>query len=279
MSKVKFLMLALVVTPMLALMHAALTKRPTTGAGPLPAPGSLLLECTFENAGDLGKWEKEICRPDAITITQQVAREGKAAARFEFTKTDVLRYNGFVRAEIRQHSEQENERWYGFSNYLPVDFIADGLAEIIAQWHEVPDWDLGETWRSPPVSLSIKNDRYYVQVLWAAARVNTNRSKDGEKIIDLGPVDRERWNDWVFHIRFSWKADGLIEIWKNKQRILTLQGPNSFNDEHYPYFKIGIYKWGWNGWASYSPAEKRVLYYDEVRIGNRDCTLDDVSPH
>ena len=96
--------------------------------------------------------------------------------------------------------------------------------------------------------------------------------------MDLGPVDKNKWNDWVFHIRFSYKSDGILEIWKNKVKVFSMSGPNSFNDQHYPYFKIGIYKWGWNGWASYSPEDKRVLYVDEVRIGNRNSNLNEVSP-
>jgi hypothetical protein len=238
----------------------------------------ILLESSFEDSSDFKKWTKETCRPGALLISTEVARKGKSSARFEFTKADVKDYSGYVRAELRLGSETDNERWYGFSNYLPKDFVTDPLAEKIAQWHEIPDWDLGESWRSPPISLGIENERFYVQILWAAAPVNTNKSKDGEKKVDLGPIDKNKWNDWVFHIRFSWRSDGIIEIWKNKQKIFSYNGPNSFNDKHLPYFKIGIYKWGWNGWAQYSPEEKRVLFYDEVRIGNRYANLNLVSP-
>src|ERR1700754_2891267 len=239
----------------------------------------MLLESTFEDAHDFDKWSKETCRPGALEISTEVARKGRSSARFEFTKADVTDFNGYVRSELRLGSETENERWYGFSNYLPSDFVADPLPEKIAQWHEVPDWELGESWRSPPISLGIENDRFYLQILWAAAAVNTNATRDGEKKVDLGPVDKDKWNDWVFHIKFSYQSDGIVEIWKNKQKIFDYSGPNSFNDKHLPYFKIGIYKWGWKGWASYSPEEKRVLFYDEVRIGNRLANMQLVSPH
>jgi hypothetical protein len=152
------------------------------------------------------------------------------------------------------------------------------LAEIIAQWHEVPDWDLGEKWRSPPISLGIENNRFYVKILWAAAAVNTNKTIDGEKKAILGNVEKEKWNDWVFHIRFSYREDGILEIWKNKEKVFEYYGPNSYNDENFPYFKIGIYKWGWNGWSGYSPEDERVLFYDEVKIGDRYANVATVSP-
>lgn len=240
---------------------------------------NILFESTFENDTDFKKWHKEICRASALVISREVTpRKGNGVARFEFAKTDVELYNKYVRAEIRQPSQVEAERWYGFSNYLPADFVTDPLAEKIAQWHEVPDFDKGENWRSPPISFGIENGRYYVQILWAAAAVNTNRTVDGNRKVDLGPVDKGKWNDWVFHIKFSYKTDGILEIYKNKTKVFSLYGPNSFNDRTYPYFKIGIYKWGWNGWASYSPESKRVLYYDEVRIGNAKSNLTEVSP-
>ena len=253
-----------------------------TGTPVIPPPtitsNNLLLTSTFEDASGFNIWSKEICRPSALVISSDVARKGKTSARFEFTKSDVTNFNGYVRSEIHQNSQVEAEQWFGFSNYLPADFVTDPLAEKIAQWHEVPDWALGENWRSPPISLGIENGRYYLQILWAAAAVNTNDTKDGEKKFDLGPVDKSKWNDWVFHIKFSYKTDGILEIFKNKTKVLSYYGPNSFNDKYYPYFKIGIYKWGWNGWASYSPENKRVLYYDEVRIGNKNASLTEVSP-
>lgn len=241
---------------------------------------NLTLYSAFESTTDFAKWSEEICRPSALTISSAVpARKGNSSARFEFAKSDVTTYNGYIRAEIHQDSPPEAENWYGFSMYLPTDFVSDPMAEKFAQWHEIPDWDLGETWRSPPISLGIQNDRYNLQVLWAAAPVNTNNTKDGEKDIDLGPVtDKGKWADWVVHIKFSYKSDGILEIWKNKVKIYSLYGPNSFNDENFPYFKLGIYKWGWNGWASYSPESKRVLYMDEVRIGNSKSSLNEVSP-
>lgn len=238
------------------------------------------LYTAFEDASAFNGWSLETCRPTALTISHEVTpRKGNGMARFEFAKSDVTNYNGYVRAEIHRESPTDAEHWYAFSNYLPTDFVSDPMAENIAQWHEVPDWDKGENWRSPPIALGIVNDRYYVKIMWAAAPVNTNNTKDGEKDVDLGPVDKGKWNDFVFHIKFSYTSSGILEIYKNKVKIFSLYGPNSYNDEVYPYFKLGIYKWGWNGWASYSPESKRVLYMDEVRIGNANATLNDVSPN
>jgi hypothetical protein len=249
----------------------------TAGSSSSGGGNNLILTTAFENELEFKQWNKEACRSGSITLSGDVARKGQTAVRFELTKNDVLDYNGFTRAEIRRPCETDAERWYGFSNFLPSDYTSDPLAEMIAQWHDVPDFDLLESWRSPPISLKVIKDHYYIHFLWATAAVNTVLTKTGELMTDLGPVDKNQWNDWVFHIKFSYRSDGIIEIWKNKNKIYTYYGPNSYNDKMYPYFKVGVYKWGWNGWASYSPESKRVLYYDEVKIGNANSSMEEVS--
>jgi hypothetical protein len=241
---------------------------------------TILFESLFESENTLTHWSKEVCRKDAITISNKVSRKGKSAVRFEFSKTDPLQYNGYLRAELKQafKSDETGENWYAFSHYLPKDHLADPVPEVLAQWHEIPDWDLGEDWRSPPISLEIKNDHYYVKVLWASNPVNSNRTKDGELFYDLGPVDKSKWTDWVFHIKFRYDSTGILEVWKNKTKILLREGPNSYNDKRFPYFKIGIYKWGWASGGERSPENTRVIYFDEVRVGNRNANLSKVSP-
>lgn len=239
----------------------------------------LILYSHFNDDESLGDpWVEETCRADAIVISSAFSRAGGNSAKFNFKKTDPINYNGYVRAELHLGAMEEKHMWFGWSTYLPTDFVTDPMAEIIAQWHEIPDFHLGENWRSPPIGFGIENGRHYLKVMWAAAAVNTNNSKDGERRVDLGLVTKGAWVDWAFHINLSYGPYGIIEIFKNKTKIYTLHGPNSFNDVHNPYFKIGIYKWAWNGWAEYSPESERTLYHDEVRIGNSSSNLDEVSP-
>ncbi|WP_082886270.1 polysaccharide lyase [Flavisolibacter tropicus] len=241
---------------------------------------SILLESKFENENAFSQWSLEVCRKDAITVSKVVSRKGKYSLRFEFSKSDPLQYNGYVRAELKQDfkTDETGENWYGFSHYLPKDFVADPVPEVIAQWHEIPDKQLGEDWRSPPISLEIKNDHYFIKVLWASNPVNTNRTKDGELFYDLGPVDKSKWTDWVFHIKFRYDSTGILEVWKNKEKVLFREGPNSYNDQRFPYFKVGIYKWGWAGGGKRSPESTRILYFDEIRVGDRNANLQTVSP-
>ena len=55
-------------------------------------------------------------------------------------------------------------------------------------------------------------------------------------------MERGAWTDWVFHVKWSYGPDGVLEVWKNSQKIVTKSGPNTFNDARGPYMKMGIYK-------------------------------------
>ena len=59
------------------------------------------------------------------------------------------------------------------------------------------------------------------------------------------------------------------------EKVIDRQNmPNSYNDEKYPYFKFGVYKWEWG-----NPATRRVIYFDEVRVGNKNSSYEEVKPN
>ncbi|WP_143741294.1 heparin lyase I family protein, partial [Pontibacter ramchanderi] len=207
-----------------------------------------------------------------FTISSAQVRGGRTAARFELRKGD----SGVVRAEIAGNkAESSSHRWYGFSLYLPSgDWGTDSSWDIISQANGVPD--PGEPARNPPISLYASNGRMKLKVIWASAQISSDTNRDGEKVYDLGAVEKGRWldqwQDMVFHIKYSYKSDGILEVWKNGTKLVDHRGPNSYNDAVVPYFKVGLYK---RQWPSVS---KRVMYADEVRVGNENATYNDVAP-
>ncbi|WP_299819035.1 polysaccharide lyase [uncultured Pontibacter sp.] len=247
----------------------------TTAPGANKVRKNLLFESTFEEASSLDKWYgQDKASTRSIMRTDSAARDGKYAARFEINKTDVMVAGG-KRAELTlEHEKKLNiRRWYGMSIYLPASYSVSPEPEIVAQWHVKPDDKLGEDWRSPPIALLTKNGRWWLAINWAKAPVNSNETIDGWKNIDLGPYNRGAWSDWVFEINFSWKKDGLINVWQNDTLLYSYTGPNAYNDKTGPFLKVGLYKWEWQ-----SEKLKRYLYYDEVRVGDDAATYYDVRP-
>jgi hypothetical protein len=236
---------------------SALQSQSQASLSELTTRENLSFECTFEKPNPFAVWNsQEKAYESSIKVINTNRLSQNLAARFKISKTDPAVYDG-KRAELvlKPEATLKVERWY-----------------------ERPDFHLGETWRSPPISLQTVKGRWRLTLLWAKQKVNSK--PEGRKDIDLGPCTNNVWNNWVMHIRFSFEDDGLIEVWRNKKLMYIHKGPNSYNDETGNYFKIGIYKWGWmpDQDSGISTTTTRIIYVDDVRIGNEKATFKDVEP-
>jgi hypothetical protein len=237
---------------------------------------NLIFESTFDTPASINTWyERSILNPWSALIVTNNIRVGKGALKVDLIRgKDIL--NG-PRAELGMAPQLKDEFWYGFSNFFPSNYNSDPAPEIINQWQAKPDLTLGETWRSPPLGLELRLDRYRVAIRWAADKINTALNTNVE-YIDLGPIEHNKWNDWVFHIKWGYKS-GTLQIWKNGKLILErLNKPIGYNDALYPYLKVGIYKWEWSDLKTVSTSKERSYYIDEVRVGNNLATYNDVFP-
>lgn len=218
--------------------------------------------------------KKQSAYSSQIRKTTEILFNGSPATRFEVNKNDKLVSNS-KRSEIVLKSDLflETEYWYAFSIFLPNDYSIDSVPEILAQWHDVPDRKLGEKYRSPAISLRTNKGHWLINVMWATNPVNTNKTISGRKLYDLSSYEKGQWTSWIFHIKFSYKDDGLLQIWKNDTLVVNRHGPNYYNDKKGPYFKYGIYKWDWKNKRPKSIISKRIIYFSEIKIGDENQTF------
>lgn len=207
------------------------------------------------------------------------AREGNIFVRYNITSTDALVSGGY-RAELWSgNSVYGQDFWYGFSYYLPSDWVADPNTSWLnlAQWHTTPDD--GEIGSSPPIALRISNNswllrRYESKVSCYTPIMNSSEVEyddiyNGTNIFSDGSVGN--WTDWVFNIKFSCGSDGYIKAWKNGVQVLDYTGVTAYNDSLGPYFKTGVYR-------STNVVLDRYYYADSYRFGNSSSSYDLVSP-
>jgi hypothetical protein len=232
---------------------------------------ALVFVSDFESG--FSEWTAELCCSYSAQIVNFPVRAGNQAVKFTLKKDDPSK-----RAELRLGAVPPNsEQWYSFSVFLPSDYQQDPSDEIITQWHDLPDRDLGETWKSPALSFKTINGRFALDRNWDSKQVTKIHHPEGQERIDLGSYQTEKWNDFVFHVKWSYDSGGLLEVWQDGKLIVSKTGPNYYNDKRGPYFKIGMYKGGWKGQPEKSTVSERNIYFDEVRVGDANARYEDVA--
>jgi len=226
---------------------------------------ALIFEGDFET-GDLGDFYASGIPP---TVTSSLPRAGTYAMESWIDPGE--KRSEVTRGEVANVGE---EYWYGFSIFLPEGYIVNDVSyEILAQWHGRPDFDIGEDWRNPIMALDVDEGTWAVVIRYDS-KENTfesgERVYDGQEYFDFGSYETGVWTDWVFHVKWSYESDGLLEIWKNGVKVLYREGPNAFNDAEGPYFKMGIY-------SGDIPCT-RIVYHDEFRMADANSTYADVAP-
>ena len=237
-------------------------------AGRLTQPNAhILYQLGFEEPDPFPSFlSKQVATNYGLQIVESPVYQGKKAVRFELRDTDPESNNG-TRAEIsfpKPDDKSSLERWYAFALLFPNDdYDADHTDDVICQWHQG-----GKV--SPAISLRTKDDKLFLRIKPDV------KSKDK---IALGTVEKDCWHYYVFHIKHSSAADGLIEIWCDGKSITKYLGANMYDLSdaafHAPGWKLGIYKSNWNG-VAITNTSKRVLYFDEIKMGDERATYADM---
>ena len=252
----------------------------------VPPTGNLIFLGDFES-GNLDNYTLAGNHKNSLVTTP--VRAGKYALR-----SVVDRYDKDVnfRCEIvaKEQNTRQNymyqeigkEYWYGFSIFLPKDYVIDNQTEIIAQFHGTPD--VGEGWFLPNLGLHIVENHYEINRYWDSKHISKWKEIDGSDSYSFGNIanDKGRWTDWVFNVNWSYKkdGDGFMKIWKDGVLIFDKKGPNCSNDDLGPFLRFGIYKWDWKHSEEEKPSNttNRVIYHDEYRIGNANAKYEEVAP-
>lgn len=196
----------------------------------------------------------------AITAATDPVYQGTHSARFELRDSDPEVQSG-TRSEISFPDATNLNRWYSYALYAPSDkYKYDSDDDVISQWHQGGG-------KTPALCVRVKADRIYMRVLgtW----------------VDMGAFEKNVWRAYVMHVKHSAGSDGLIEVWRDGVKILNRSGANMYavtGDLHNPNLKLGIYKSDWNG-SGTTQTNIRVLYFDDIRMGNENATYEDMVPN
>ncbi|TPE42503.1 polysaccharide lyase [Pontibacter mangrovi] len=214
---------------------------------------------TFEGSSAFSGRHTQFGSSYSFQMVDNPVYSGSKSGRFELRSSDQEVANG-TRAEVIVADPATNKnRWYSFAVYFPSkDYAYDSGSEVISQW-----WQTSGSTQA--TSLRVRKDRLILR---------TGNNSSSLKEIDLGQISKDNWQEYVFHFVHSNGSDGLIEVWRNGTKILEHTGGNMYNDKM-PNWKIGVYKASWNNGET--ETSKRVLYYDNIRVGNENASLADMT--
>ena len=273
------------------LLPLLVTGCPGDGSGGDLSVGTPSREVIFQDGFELGKigpgWTGFAINPetdppensDSIDIVTDPVREGNYALKITVHPEDAVASGDLLhhkqRAELfrknvytvagytlGEEAREGTEYWYSWSVLIPNDFPTPDSDDwqVMGQWHDQPDPGQPGTGYGPPISV-----RFRVESTGPSFRVAYGRSDYGETLQNLDtPVEKGKWIDLVFLIRFSQVSDGFLEVWKDGVPLQTadgatrITGPNMYNAQPNS-FRLGLYRGG-------NQTTTSVLYYDDVKI-------------
>lgn len=224
------------------------------------AQTGLLQVADFES-GDLSPLQTQKAQPDSLTVVTSPVRSGKHAARTLLRASDPEVSRG-QRAEFSDGKklttiEMEKDYWYGLSIFIPNEFVAPTKTNaVLFQWHTQQGGP------SPVLAIrAIGND-------WLI----TGNATEKKRVLARMPFEKERWTDWVVHVRWSAENKGFWTIWKDgvevvNERDIITQYPEALG----PYAKFGQYH-------SVGEVPQNVVYFDEYRVADSTGSYATVAP-
>lgn len=87
-----------------------------------------------------------------------------------------------------------------------------------------------------------------------------------DKLFETRNFRQDEWNDFVFHVKWSFNSDGFIQVWWNGKQVANYKGRTTYDDDVGPKFKFGLYRN--DSKATY------VSFISEVREGSSFSEVD-----
>jgi hypothetical protein len=224
------------------------------------AQSSLLRLADFET-GDLTQLRAQKAQADSLTIVTTPVRAGKFAVRTLLRASDP-EVNGGQRAEFSDSGkdtkiDMEKEYWYGLSIFVPAEFTSPTKSNaVLFQWHTQQGGP------SPVLAIRAGADGWIV----------TGNATEKKRILATIPLLKDRWTDWVVHVRWSAERKGFWTIWKDGVEVVNEHDiVTQFPENLGPYAKFGQHH-------SVGEVPQNIVYFDEYRVAGPDGSYAAVAP-
>lgn len=203
----------------------------------VPAAAEVEWSCDFRDGFQACGFVEQARIPGRATIVRD-GRAGGAAVRLR-TEPGDDQVNGSGRWERNDlllpaslsACEEGREAWWAHSVLFPDDYVVPpyggGVVMDFHHKHNRGQANFHVDAMPHPVGLRLRG--YGGPVI-----------DRGEFKRTLGPVRRNTWYDFVYHVRWSSESDGYLHAWMNGRKVLSHRGPTLYRG--FPcYLKLANY--------------------------------------
>src|SRR5260221_5109998 len=222
------------------------------GAGAQSASSTPQFSCSFASAPtDCGFAEQAYALPRA-TIINAVAREGPTALRLHTEPGDSnvagsgsAERDDLVLAPSASYCNAGQEEWWAHSILFPDDYV-DPPQSTDSTWNWAVVFDFHNT--APGCGQA----NFQINAMPLSALYSDRPTGLGFQIAygdpsnptvyraPIGPVLRNLWYDFVYHIKWSAAADGYFSAWVNGVLMMDYRGPTLYAGQSC-YLKLANY--------------------------------------
>ena len=202
-------------------------QKPTAAVLPPPGTGKVVFSCTFATSPLECGFSEQSKAPGRATLAS-VGRDGATAARLRtqpgdtnvFGSDDAER-DDLALSQAETDCFEGREQWWANSIYFPSDYTppkSDGWGVVLDFHHTGSTGQANFHIDAMPNPIGLRLRGY------GGPSVDS-----GEYEVTLGPVTKNVWYDFVFHVKWSSGSGGLMEAWVNGVKKLTHNGPTLYS--------------------------------------------------
>src|SRR5437868_6581253 len=138
-----------------------------------------------------------------------------------------------------RYCNQEQEEWWAHSLMFPPGYVPPRVAAVW-NWGALFDFHNSAAGGGQP-NFMVYATPTGLELHMAGGANTVNRPSDpGYYSIAIGPIVKNVWYDFIYHVKWSSGSDGLFQAWLNGQQVMNYSGPNLYVGQSC-YLKIANY--------------------------------------
>jgi hypothetical protein len=204
-----------------------------------PDPGAVLFSCTFANLPTDCGFREQAKVPGRASIVN-VARDGATAVRLHTEPGDnnvagsgTMERNDLWLSQADSDGYEGREAWWAHSLFLPEDFA-------LPTWHNYVLFDFHNSDTGGGQANFHVLNRNGVLTFQGYGGITSGNEPVNPFSAPIGPIQKNVWYDFVYHVRWSSGSDGFFDAWVNGQKILAHRGPTLYAGQGV-YLKLANY--------------------------------------